>query len=224
VFQGIRRTPRLGADSENAAITAEVRAMVETLSPTSLIGMRDRALLLVGFAGAFGRSELVALDVADIVLSSDGLVVQVRRRSKTDQEDLRRKIGLPFDSNPLTCPVRSLRAWLDGAAIDRGPIFRPGRSPWQRGRHQADRSVGRPDRETLRQGGRGRLATIRRPFAAIGIGHRCGHGRRLGTRDHGSDRAQVPAAGQAIYTRRESVSPQRRGCRRFVSQAVRDLL
>jgi site-specific recombinase XerD len=81
VFQGIRRTPRLGADSENAAITAEVRAMVETLSPTSLIGMRDRALLLVGFAGAFGRSELVALDIADSVLSSDGLVVQVRRRS-----------------------------------------------------------------------------------------------------------------------------------------------
>ena len=85
--------------------------------------MRDRALLLVGFAGAFRRSELVSLDVADVMFASDGLVVQLRR-SKTDQEGEGRKVGLPFGSNPLTCPVRSLRAWLGVAAIARGPIFR----------------------------------------------------------------------------------------------------
>ena len=85
VFQGIRRTLGTAPAQKNAAITAEVRAMVETLSPASLIGMRDRALLLVGFAGAFRRSELVSLDVADIAFNSDGLVVQLRR-SKTDQE------------------------------------------------------------------------------------------------------------------------------------------
>jgi len=47
------------------------------------------------------------------------------RRSKTDRESEGRKVGLPFGSNPLTCPVRALRAWLDVAAIGRGPIFRP---------------------------------------------------------------------------------------------------
>src|ERR1700682_1115276 len=99
-------------------------AMVETLSPTSLIGVRDRALLLVGFAGAFRRSEVVSLDVADVTFGGDGLVVQLRR-SKTDQEGEGRKVGLPFGSNPLTCPVRSLRAWLTAAAITGGPIFRP---------------------------------------------------------------------------------------------------
>ncbi len=56
VFQGIRRTLGSAPDQKNAAITAEVRAMVETLSSTSLLGVRDRALLLVGFAGAFRRS------------------------------------------------------------------------------------------------------------------------------------------------------------------------
>jgi len=122
VFQGIRRTLGSAPDQKNAAITAEVRAMVETLSP-ALIGVRDRALLLVGFAGAFRRSELVSLDVADVTFSSDGLIVQLRR-SKTDQEGEGRKVGLPFGSNPLTCPVRALRAWLDVAAIARGPIFR----------------------------------------------------------------------------------------------------
>ena len=124
VFQGIRRTLGWAPDQKNAAITAEVRAMVETLSPTSLLGVRDRALLLVGFAGAFRRSELVSLDVADVTFGRDGLIVQLRR-SKTDQEGEGRKVGLPFGSNPLTCPVRSLRAWLESAAIARGPIFRP---------------------------------------------------------------------------------------------------
>jgi site-specific recombinase XerD len=56
-------------------MTAEVRAMVETLKLDTLFGARDRALLLVGFAGAFRRSELVSLDVADVVFSADGLVV-----------------------------------------------------------------------------------------------------------------------------------------------------
>jgi integrase len=98
--------------------------MVETLSSTSLIGVRDRALLLVGFAGAFRRSEVVSLDVADVTFGGDGLIVQLRR-SKTDQEGEGRKVGLPFGSNPLTCPVRALRAWLDVAGIARGPIFRP---------------------------------------------------------------------------------------------------
>jgi hypothetical protein len=62
-------------------------------------------LLLVGFAGAFRRSELVSLDVADVTFGGDGLTVQLRR-SKTDQEGEGRKVGLPFGSNPLTCPVR----------------------------------------------------------------------------------------------------------------------
>jgi site-specific recombinase XerD len=79
VFQGIRCTLGSAPDQKNAAITAEVRAMVETLSCSSLVGVRDRALLLVGFAGAFRRSELVSLDVADATFSSDGPIVQLRR-------------------------------------------------------------------------------------------------------------------------------------------------
>src|SRR6202171_3809977 len=98
-------------------------AMVETLSPTSLIGVRDRALLLVGFAGAFRRSEVVSLDVADVTFGGDGLIVQLRR-SKTDQEGEGRKVGLPFGSNPLTGPARALRACLAVAVIARAPIFR----------------------------------------------------------------------------------------------------
>jgi integrase len=96
--------------------------MVDTL-PDSLLGIRDRALLLVGFAGAFRRSELVGLDVADVEFKREGLVVTLER-SKTDQEGAGRKIGIPYGSNPATCPVRALQAWLEASATTEGALFR----------------------------------------------------------------------------------------------------
>jgi integrase len=89
-----------------------------------IIGLLDRAILLLGFAGALRRSELVALDVADLAFTTEGLVVTLRH-SKTDQEGEGRKVGIPYGSNPVTCPVRAVRAWLDAAGIVEGPVLRP---------------------------------------------------------------------------------------------------
>lgn len=86
-------------------------------------GARDRALLVVGFAGAFRRSELVGLNVEDLRFEPDGLVVTIRA-SKTDQERAGVDLGLPFGSDPATCPVRSVRAWLALAGVGEGPVFR----------------------------------------------------------------------------------------------------
>jgi integrase len=97
--------------------------MLERL-PGTRVGLSDRALLLVGFAGAFCRAELVSLDVADLEFSSAGLIVALRK-SKTDQEGKSRRLGIPFGSSEATCPVRSLQAWLETARIQEGPIFRP---------------------------------------------------------------------------------------------------
>lgn len=85
-------------------------------------GRRDKALLLLGFAGAFRRSELVGLDVADIEHVRQGIVVALRR-SKTDQTGAGRKIGVPF-GRTRWCPVKHLVDWLDHAGIEDGPIFR----------------------------------------------------------------------------------------------------
>ena len=88
------------------------------------IGARDQALILLGFAGAFRRSELVGLDVEDCTIGRDGLTVTLRR-SKTDQEGVGRRVGIPYGSNPETCPVRTTQTWMEQAGISTGPLFRP---------------------------------------------------------------------------------------------------
>jgi integrase len=122
VWKGIKRTHGTAQAQKAPTLTANIRAMVGAL-PDRLIGIRDRALLLAGFAGAFRRSELVGLNREDIDFTADGLVVTLRK-SKTDQDGQGRKVGLPYGSNPDTCPVRSLRAWLDASGIAAGPLFR----------------------------------------------------------------------------------------------------
>ena len=88
-----------------------------------MAGRRDRALLLLGFAGGFRRSELAALDVEDVLPTDDGLVVKLRR-SKTDPEGKGRDVGIPYGSTPSTCPVRALTAWKTAAGISEGALFR----------------------------------------------------------------------------------------------------
>ena len=84
--------------------------------------LRDKALLLIGFAGGFRRSELCALNCADIEHVRQGVVVTIRR-SKTDQEGTGRRIGIPYGRTKF-CPVVALDRWMATAGIEGGPIFR----------------------------------------------------------------------------------------------------
>lgn len=87
------------------------------------IDLRDKALLLIGFAGAFRRSELVGLNVSDIEHVRQGLIIHLRR-SKTDQEGQGRKIGIPRGRSQW-CPIVQLDEWLKASNITEGPLFRP---------------------------------------------------------------------------------------------------
>jgi integrase len=86
-------------------LTSDIRRIVASC-PETLSGLRDRALLLVGFASAFRRSELAAIDLAHLSFTKDGLVIDLRR-SKTDQEGSGRKVGIPFGTDDATRPVRA---------------------------------------------------------------------------------------------------------------------
>jgi site-specific recombinase XerD len=122
VMRGIRRTLKVAPTQKAAAVTSVLRQLIDA-QPNTLVGLRNRALLLIGFAGAFRRSELVALDVADVRFVHEGLEITVRQ-SKTDPEGKGHMKGLPYGSHPETCPVRVLRAWLDAAGITAGPLLR----------------------------------------------------------------------------------------------------
>lgn len=122
VMSGIRRAHGTRQKGKAAATTNIVKQMVATCDDTFL-GVRDRALLLIGFAGAFRRSELVALNVENIEIVQNGLAITIER-SKTDQEGQGRTIGIPKGNNTNTCPVRALERWLEIAGIKDGAIFR----------------------------------------------------------------------------------------------------
>jgi site-specific recombinase XerD len=122
-MQGIRRELGVAPARKAPATVERLAAMVAHADPTTPKGFRDRALLLFGFASALRRSELVALAVDDLEATDRGLLVMVRR-SKTDQEGRGHVRAIPIGRHAETCPVRALRAWLEAAAITRGPVFR----------------------------------------------------------------------------------------------------
>lgn len=119
---GIRRALGVAPKQKAPLLAGALRRMCKT-RPLTTAQLRDRALLLLGFAGAFRRSELVALQVDDIVFTEDGLEVTIRRL-KVDQEGRGRKLGIPLGASAAACPVRAVRRWLDVAKIASGPVLR----------------------------------------------------------------------------------------------------
>src|SRR5690606_4218013 len=95
VLKGILRQQGSAPTQKNAIGTAKLRALLQQ-TPNTLLGVRDRAMLLLGFAAALRRSELVALDMADITfVQEQGLIIKIRR-SKTDAEGRGREIAVPY--------------------------------------------------------------------------------------------------------------------------------
>jgi integrase len=122
VRRGIRRT--VGTAQRRAAplLLDELRAAIAACPADTFEGDRDRALLLVGWAAALRRSELVGLDLGDVREVADGVEVTLRRR-KTDQEGEGTVIPVPFGSHLETCPVRALRSWLTRRGEAPGRLF-----------------------------------------------------------------------------------------------------
>ena len=120
-LRGIRRSASNAPVRKEPATAERILAMV-ALAGGGAKGLRDRALLLLGFAGAFRRSELVALDIGDVEFCDGGLRVRIRK-SKTDQEGLGATIAIVPGS--IACPVQATREWIEETGITEGPLFRP---------------------------------------------------------------------------------------------------
>lgn len=134
-----------------APATADLLTVIVRSLPAGPAGLRDRALLLVGFASALRRSELVALQVADVALHPEVMLLQIRS-SKTDQEGRGAQIAVP--RGRANCPAAALEAWLKAADISDGPIFREVDRHGRVGAQQlTDRSVARIVKRSTRAAG-----------------------------------------------------------------------
>jgi len=103
-------------------LLADVRKVLAQMEvtawPAGVAGRRDSCLLIMGFAGAFRRSELAGLTTRDITYHSEDGVHVLLGRTKTDQEGKGRVVALPYGQNPRTCAPCALRRWravLDAA-------------------------------------------------------------------------------------------------------------
>ena len=123
VVAGVRRTHGAAASGKTALETPALREALSAIPQGTSRGIRDRAMLLLGFAGGFRRAELAGLDVEDLELVPEGLRIRLRR-SKTDQEGRGRLIGIPWGLHGETCPVRAVQAWVKTIGVAEGPLFR----------------------------------------------------------------------------------------------------
>ena len=121
-LRGIARAHAAPPRQAAALATAELRQLVATCGPDAA-GLRDRALLLLGYAAALRRSELVAIEREHLRLEAAGLRLTLPR-SKTDPEAAGAQLGIPRGRHPATCPVRALEAWLTASGCEFGPVFR----------------------------------------------------------------------------------------------------
>ena len=146
-LKGIQREH--GTHSEQAPafgaprLKAIVRGLVTESNGVPRFGpMRDKIVLLLGFTGAFRRSELVALNVEQLTFSEDGVVITYYG-SKTNQTGEREEKALFYSPDQQLCPVRTLQKWVDLLERDKGPLLvRVGKGNELTGERLSDQSIG----------------------------------------------------------------------------------
>ena len=97
--------------------------VIDTIIVNKLKQLRDKSLILVGFAGGFRRAELVSINFEDLEFTEEGLKINIKK-SKTDQFGEGMIKGIPYFQNKMYCPVANLKKWLEISKITTGPIFK----------------------------------------------------------------------------------------------------
>jgi integrase len=187
-MRGIKRT-RGCSQSEAKPLLRDDLLMVLDATGEGLKDIRDQTLLLIGFAGALRRSELVGLDVEDIEHVRQGIVLRLRQ-SKTDQNGQGNRISIPY-GRTRWCPVATLDTWLKSSGIIEGAIFRP---VDRHGRIQSSRLSGEAVSLILRE----RVAA-----AELDPTHYSGHSLRAGLATSAAQ-AEVPTWRIRQHTRHAS--------------------
>ena len=138
VLKGFRRTCGVATKPKQALRVGHLKAMVAALPDTPL-GLRDKAILLIGFVAGMRRSEIVGLDVEDVTYEPEGAVILIRR-SKRDQDGHGRRVPVLRGRHESTCPVRAIQSWMALRGDESGPLFTR-LDPASHGERLGDQSV-----------------------------------------------------------------------------------
>ena len=123
-MSAIRREKGTFQRGKSPILMETLYLLADLFDEEKLSGLRDKALIFLGFAGAFRRSELVRIQYEDLSFTPQGLIIFVAH-SKGDQLGHGEQIAIPYAPQAEICAVRALKKWLDTAQIHQGPIFRP---------------------------------------------------------------------------------------------------
>ena len=124
-LMGIRRKIGSYQKSKKPILVNELKEIIQAIDKVNKSEeriVRDKAIILTGFAGGFRRSELVSIDYDDLEFVTEGVKIFIKR-SKTDQSGEGMTKALPYFGNKEFCPVTFLKKWLDISKIKKGLIF-----------------------------------------------------------------------------------------------------
>ena len=122
LLEGIARLKGIRQKQAPAFSLALFKRTVKSIDAKTVAGLRDRVLLLLGFTGAFRRSELAALNVEDLSFSEEGLIVNLAK-SKTNQLGAAEEKAIFYSPKFKLCPIRTLQAWVQRLDRTTGPVF-----------------------------------------------------------------------------------------------------
>ncbi len=120
---GLNRTKGTVQKGKTPIYWEELEQMISYIDSAHLAGVRDKAILLLGFLGAFRRSEISNLNIEDLTRYPQGLVVTLTH-SKTDQEKAGQQVGIPYITDKNMCAITAVNEWIKKANISEGPLFR----------------------------------------------------------------------------------------------------
>ena len=124
-LMGIKRKMGVKQTSKKPILINDLKLIINVINKdkNEYKKLQNKALILIGFAGGFRRSELVSIEYEDIEFVNEGVKILVQR-SKTDQTGLGMTKAIPYFQNKIYCPVKSLRDWINHSKISNGKIFK----------------------------------------------------------------------------------------------------
>ena len=122
VMEGIKRSIGIRQKQAPAFRLQELKDIIRNMGIETPAHIRDKALLLLGFTGAFRRSEIVALNLEDLSFTEEGIVVSMKK-SKTNQYGDSEEKALFYSPEAILCPIRSLQTWMEKLDRQEGPLF-----------------------------------------------------------------------------------------------------